>query len=65
VEDGPPGPIPWLRPYPRPQNMFPDRKIRSVMQILPSHAGMMPVTEKNPDYYWLSSQVFLHPKLGS
>jgi len=40
-------------------------KIRPVMPILPSHAGSMPVTEKNPDYYRISSQVLLHPKLGS
>jgi len=40
-------------------------KIRPVMPILPSHAGVMPVTEKKPDYYRLSSQVLLHPKLGS
>jgi len=24
----------------------------------------MPVTEKKTDYYWLSSQVLLHSKLG-
>jgi len=35
------------------------------MPILPSHAGIIPVTEKNPDYYLLSSQVLLHTKLWS
>jgi len=30
---------PWLRPCSRPQKMFPDRKIRPVMPVLPSHAG--------------------------
>jgi len=45
---GPPGPTPWLRSCLRPQKMFPDRKkIRQVMPVLPSHAGIMPLTEKN------------------
>jgi len=38
-------------------------KIRSDMPVLPSHAGVMPVTEKKLDYYLLSSPVLLHPKL--
>jgi len=36
--------------------------IRPVMLVLPGHAGITPVTEKNA-YYRLSSQVLLHPKL--
>jgi len=36
-------------------------KIRPVMPVLPSHAGI----QKKPDYYRLSSQVLLNPKLGS
>jgi len=35
------------------------------MPVLLSHADIMPITEKNPAYYLLSSQVLLHPKLGS
>jgi len=31
------------------------------MPVLPSHAG----NRKKPDYYLLSSQVLLYPKLGS
>jgi len=46
------GPTSWLRPGPRPQKTFPDKKIRPVMPILPSQAGIMPVTA-NPDYYQL------------
>jgi len=34
------------------------------MPVFPSHAGIMPVTKKKA-YYRLSSQVLLHPKLGS
>jgi len=37
---GPPGPIPWLRPYRRPQKTFPDRKNQA------SYTGIKPVTEK-------------------
>jgi len=40
-------------------------KIKLVMPVLPSHAGIVQVTEKKPAYYLLSSQVLLHPKLGS
>jgi len=42
-------------------------KIRPVMPVLPSHTKIMPVTKKKrtTDYYQLSSQVLLHPKLGS
>jgi len=36
------------------------KKIRPVMPVLPSQAGIMPVTKKNPAYYQLSSQVLLH-----
>jgi len=36
-------------------------KIRPVMPVLPSHVG----NRKKPDYYLLSCQVLLHPKLGS
>jgi len=36
-------------------------KIRPVMPVLPSHAGK----RKKPDYYLLSWQVLLHPKLES
>jgi len=36
-------------------------KIRPVMPVLPSHAG----NRKKTDYYPLSSQDLLHPKLGS
>jgi len=35
------------------------------MPVLPSHVGIMPVTEKNLAYYRLSSHVLLHPKLES
>jgi len=40
--------MPWLRPCPRPQKTFSDRKnqARPVMPLLPSYAGIMPVTEK-------------------
>jgi len=38
-------------------------KINSVMPVLPSHAGNR--KKKKTDYYRLSSQVMLHPKLGS
>jgi len=38
-----------------------EKKIRKVLPILPSHAG----NRKNPDYYLLSSQVLLRPKLRS
>jgi len=34
-------------------------KIRPVMPVLPSHAG----NRKKLDYYLLSGQVLLHPKL--
>jgi len=40
---------------PRPQKTFPDRKNQA------NHAG----NRKKPAYYRLSSQVLLHPKLGS
>jgi len=40
-------------------------KIRPVMSVLPSHAGIMPVTEKKPAYYRLTSQVLLHPLFRS
>jgi len=40
---------------------FLTEKIRPVMLVLPSHAG----NQKKPDYHLLSSQVLLHPKLGS
>jgi len=36
-------------------------KNRPVMPVLPSHVG----NRKKTDYYLLSSQVLLHPKLGS
>jgi len=35
------------------------------MPILPSHARIVLVTEKTLILYRLSSQVLLHPKLGS
>jgi len=54
--------LPWLALTQDLNKRFLTKKIRPVMPILPSHAGIMPVTEKNPDYYWLSSQVLLHPK---
>jgi len=34
-------------------------KISPIILVLPSHAS----NRKKPDYYWLSSQVLLHPKL--
>jgi len=50
----------------RPQINVPlQNKIRPVMPVLHSHAEIMPVTEKKPAYYRLSSQVLLRPKLGS
>jgi len=36
------------------------KKIRQVMPVFPSHDG----NRKKTDYYWLSSQVLLHSKLG-
>jgi len=44
--DGLPGPMPWLRPCLRPQKSSLTEKIRPVMPILPSYAGIMPETEK-------------------
>jgi len=40
---------------------FSAEKIKPVMPIFSTHAGK----RKNPDYYQLSNQVLLHPKLGS
>jgi len=45
-EDGQSEPNPWLRPCPRPQKTVVDRKNQASYAILPSHAGIMPVTEK-------------------
>jgi len=55
----------WLRPCSRRLKTFPDRKNQASYADFPIHAGIILVTEKNPDYYLLSSQVLLYPKLGS
>jgi len=44
---------------PRPQKMFPNRKNQA------SYAGFDQSCRKKPAYYRFSSQVLLHPKLGS
>jgi len=63
--DGPRGPISWLRPCPRPQKTFPDRTNQAsyadFAQSCRNYAG----NRKPPDYYRLSSQGLLHPKLES
>jgi len=43
------------------KKLTPTEKIRPVMPVLPSQTG----NRKKPDYYLLSSQVLLHPKLRS
>jgi len=55
---GPPGPIPWLCPCPRPQKTPWQKKSGQLCRNYASN-------RKDPDYYWLSSQVLLHSKLGS
>jgi len=60
-----PEPTPWLRPCLRPEKPFPDEKNQvsyaGFAQSCWNYAG----NQKKPDYYWLSSQVLLHPELGS
>jgi len=53
---------PLATPLPKTSNKLSlTEKIRPVMPVLPSHAD----NQKKPDYYLLSSQVLLHPKLES
>jgi len=47
-------------PFPKTSKNFPDRKNQASYAGFACHAG----NQKKPDYYLLSSQVLLHPKLG-
>jgi len=54
-------PDPWLRPCSRHQKTFPDGKNQASYIGFAQSCRKKP---KKPDYYLLSSQVLLHPKLG-
>jgi len=62
-EDGPLGPSPGYALAQDLKKRSLTEKISPVMPILPQSFRNYGGNQKNPDYYWLSSQVLLHPKL--